>query len=255
MNDSAPKTKGLVWLIAACALGAVFAVGLSPLAHVIPWSWEKKLSYALDLNIPKEECRNNPQAQELMQRLVKRIYPVNSDAAAFSIDVQIVKNPAVNAYATLGGRISVNSGLLKQAESPEEIAGVLAHEIGHVQHRHIMEGAIAHMLTSEGISMIFGGYSSAAEWTQYFLNMDFTRSQEAQADEEGLIRLQQAHVDNQAFRHFFERMEKSGSVPVFLSDHPSNNSRSGMAAKFDNRGATPVLAPEEWQILKNYCNE
>lgn len=260
IEDSAPKIKGLVWVAAACALGAVFALGLAPLAHVVPWSWEKKLSYALNLNIAKGECRNNPQAQELMQRLVTRIYPVNAGDADFSIEVQIVKNPAVNAYATLGGKISVNSGLLRQAESAEEIAGVLAHEIGHVQHRHIMEGAIAHLLTSEGISIIFGGYSSAAEWAQYFLDMDFTRSQEAQADEDGLMRLQAAHVDNQAFRHFFERMEKSGagksnSVPAFLSDHPSNQARSEMAAKFDNHGTTPILTPNEWSVLKNYCGE
>lgn len=249
------KTKGLVWVIAACTLGAAFALGLSPLAHAIPWSWEKKLSHALELNFPKAECRNSPRAQEILQRLVKRIYPVNADDTAFSIDVQIVKDPVVNAFAALGGKISVNSGLLKQAESPEEVAGVLAHEIGHVQHRHIMEGTIDHLLTAEGLNIIFGGHSSTADWTQYFLNMDFTRSQESQADQEGLRRLQKTHVDNQGFRHFFERMGKSGSVPVFLSDHPSNHLRSEMAAKFDNQGATPILTQDEWVVLKSYCSD
>ena len=255
MSDSASKTKGLMWFIAAIVLGVVFALGLSPLAHVIPWSWEKKISYALDFGSSKEECRYSPQEHELLQRLVKRIYPVNSDDSEFSIDVQIVKNPAVNASAALGGKISINSGLLKQADSPEEVAGVLAHEIGHVQHRHIMEGTIAHMFTAEGINMIFGGNSSTADWTQYFLNMNFTRSQEAQADEEGLRRLQKAHVDNQAFKHFFERMEKLGSVPVFLSDHPSNILRSEMVAKFDNQGTTPVMTQDEWLVLKSSCSE
>jgi predicted Zn-dependent protease len=253
--SASSKTKGLMWFIAAIALGVVFALGLSPLAHVIPWSWEKRLSNALDLGASKEECRYSPQAHELLQRLVKRIYPVNPDDSAFSIDVQIIKNPVVNAYAELGGKISINSGLLKQAESAEEVAGVLAHEIGHVQHRHIMEGTIAHMLTAEGINMIFGGHSSTADWTQYFLNMNFTRSQEAQADEEGIGRLQQAHVDNQAFKLFFERMEKSGSVPAFLSDHPSNHLRSEMVARFNNHGATPIMSQDEWMILKDSCSE
>ena len=255
MSDSPSKTKGLMWLIAAIALGVAFALGLSPLAHVIPWSWEKRISYALDFGSSKEECHYSPQAHELLQRLIKRIYPVDSGDSAFSIEVQIVKNPVVNAYAALGGKISINSGLLKQAESPEEVAGVLAHEIGHVQHRHIMEGTIAHMLTAEGINMMFGGHSSTADWTQYFLNMNFTRSQEVQADEEGLRRLQIAHVDNQAFKHFFERMEKSGSMPAFLSDHPANNLRSEMVANFNNQEITPILAQDEWIVLKGFCSE
>jgi len=255
MNDSPSRAKGLLWLIIAITLGAGLALGLAPLAHVIPWSLEKKLSDALGSGFAKHECRHSPQAQELLQQLVKRIYPIDPDDTAFSIDVQIVKDPVINAYATLGGKIAVNSGLLEQAESPEEVAGVMAHEIGHVQHRHIMEGTITHLLTAEGINIIFGGHSSAADWTQYFLNMNFTRSQETQADEAGLMRLQKAHVDNQAFKHFFERMEKSGSVPVFLSDHPSNNLRSEMVAKFDNHGTTPILTQDEWKVLKDYCGE
>ncbi len=254
MSASA-KTKGLIWLIAAIGLGVAFALGLSPLAHVIPWSWEKRLSYALDFGSSRQECRYSPQAHELLQRVVKRIYPLDSEDSAFSIDLQIVKNPVVNAYAVLGGKISINSGLLKQAESPEEVAGVLAHEIGHVQHRHIMEGTIARVLTAEGINIIFGGHSTAADWTQFFLNMNFTRSQEALADEEGLRRLQKAHVDNQAFKRFFERMEKLGSMPAFLSDHPSNHLRSEMIAKFDNQGITPIMTQDEWTILRASCSE
>lgn len=253
MSDSPSRIKGMMWLITAIALGVIIALGLSPLAHVIPWSWEKKLSSALDLSPSKNECRYSPQAQELFQRLVKRIYPLSSDDEAFTIDARIVKDPAVNAYASLGGKISVNSGLLKQAQSPEEVAGVLAHEIGHVKFRHIMEGTIAHLFTSEGINLIFGGHSSTADMAQYFVNMGFTRSQEAQADEEGLKRLQQAHVDNQAFKHFFERMSKSNSVPVFLSDHPTDPSRAEMVAKFENQDTTPILNQDEWMILKGAC--
>lgn len=250
----ASKTKGLLWLSGACLLGAIFAFGLSPLARAIPWSWEKRLSRAFDLDFSTQECKYTPQAHQLLQRLVKRIYPVGSEDSLFSIDVRIVKDSTVNAYAALGGKITINSGLLKQAESPEEVAGVLAHEVEHVHHRHIMEGTIAHLLTVEGINTIFGGYSSAGEWTNYFLNMNFTRSQEAQADEEGLKRLQTAQIDNQGFKHFFERMEQLQSVPAFLSDHSSNSARSEMAGKFDNHDAKPIMTADEWKILKNYCD-
>lgn len=241
-----------MWVVMAGLLGMVFAQGLSPLAHLIPWSWEKK---AGGLGVYRASCSGSPQVQMLLEKVAKRIYPLDPGDAAFSINVRVARNEAINAYAGLGGNITVNSGLIKQAESPDELAGVLAHEIGHVQHRHIMQGVIEHALTADGVNMILGGRSSAAQWSRYFLNMNFTRAQEMQADEAGFERLQKAHVDNLGYAHFFGRMEKSGSVPVFLSDHPANRARSEMAAKFDNRGATPIMAPGEWRLLKNDCGE
>jgi len=255
MEDQASKIKGLAWLAGACAVGAVFAFGLSPLAHIIPWSWEKKMGAALAFDLPQQECRANAQAEALLKRLVMRLYPVQPGDTAFSIEVEVVPNPAVNAYASLGGRIFINSGLMKQAQSPEEVAGVLAHEITHVEHRHILEGALAHTLTSEGIKALFGEGSSAAEWSDYFLKMDFTRGQEAQADEGGLKRLQKAHIDNQGFKHFFERMETSGAAADFLSDHPSNGARIEMVENFANQNVTPLMSHDEWKILKSYCGE
>jgi predicted Zn-dependent protease len=253
MNDRPSKLKGSAWLLAACGIGIGLALGLSPVAHAIPWSWEKKLGSALQWETPQQECRYESQAQALLQRLVKRLYPIETEDDAFSIDVQISKNSQVNAYAALGGQIFINSGLLKQAQSPEEVAGVLAHEIEHVRHRHIMQGFLSHLFTSQGISLIFGTQSSAADWAGYFVTMNFSRTQEAEADEEGLRRLQIAHIDNQGFKDFFARMERSGASSVFPSDHPSHQSRIAMAEKFTNDDVTPILTPEEWKVLKDHC--
>lgn len=252
MDDRASKTKGLAWFVLACVIGGGFACGLSPLAHAIPWSCEKALGNLVDTGV-RRECTDNVQAYEALQKLVKRLYPVASEDSDFSIDVHIVEDSAVNAYATLGGKIYVNSGLLKQAGSAEELAGVIAHEIGHVQNRHIMEGVMVHSFTAEGVSMLLGRTSSAG-WVRYFLRMDFTRSQEAQADEAGLMRLQKAHISNKGFRDFFERMQQSGTNPVFLSDHPSNEARMEMTEHFSNQDTQPVMTPDEWHALRNYCN-
>lgn len=253
-QDHASRLKGLVWVVLACLVGVLFAAGLAPLAHAIPWSWETKLGKALDTGLTKRECRYRAQPDALLQRVVQRLYPIESGDHAFSIQVRVVTDPAINAYAALGGKITVNSGLLSKAESPEELAGVLAHEIEHVHHRHIMEGTLVHLFTAEGFQLMFGQHSSAADWVQYFLNMDFTRTQEVQADEDGLRRLQQAHVDNRGFRQFFERMEKTDSTATFLSDHPSNRERLEMARRFDNRDVSPIMTATEWQLLKNYCS-
>jgi predicted Zn-dependent protease len=128
--------------------------------------------------------------------------------------------------------------------------------MGHVQHRHILQGVITHLFTSQAISMIFSaGQSSMADWAKYFFNMSFTRSQEAQADEEGLRRLQKAHVDNRGFRQFFERMEKSETALAFISDHPANTERMQMVEGFDNQNVKPIMTRDEWMILKSYCDE
>jgi predicted Zn-dependent protease len=82
--------------------------------------------------------------------------------------------------------------------------------------------------------------------------MDFTRTQEAQADEDGLRRLQKAHVDNQGFKCFFERMGKEGSASVFFSDHPSGQARMEMIDRFKNQKAQPIMTQAEWEVLKNY---
>jgi predicted Zn-dependent protease len=255
MSDAGSKLKGLAWLFAACVTGLAFAFGLSPMAHVIPFRWESKIAYVLDSDI-SQTCSGNPQSRALLARLVQRIYPLDADDKLFTIDVEIVRNPNINAYAQLGGKITVYSGLLKQAQSAEELAGILSHEIGHVENRHIMQGFITHLFTAEGISMVFSGdTSSMKDWTHYFLNMSFTRSQETQADEAGLERLQNAHVDNRGFRQFFERMETSHAAAAFLSDHPSNDARIAMAESFDNQNVTPIMTPEEWGVLKHYCGE
>lgn len=253
MADRASKIKGLGWVALAFILAVLFAVGIGPLAHVIPWSWEKRLGNILTLDVGDRGCRRNPAADALLRRMVGRVYPLGPDDKGFTIEVEVVKDPAVNAYAGLGGKIKLNTGLLKEAESPEEVAGVLAHEIEHVHHRHIMEGALVHFFTVDGINLIFGNSTSTAVFARYLVNMDFTRSQETQADEEGLCRLQKARVDNRGFRDFFERMEKEKGASTFLSDHPSNRARIEMAERFKTQDPQPIMTKAEWGILKDYC--
>jgi len=245
------KIKGLAWVLLAVGCGVLFAVGLSPLAHLVPWSLESKLGTAVRLASPSKECRANAEVDKDLHRVVSRLYPIEPGDAAFPIEVTLMDNPVENAYAGLGGRISVNSGLVKKAGSPEELAGVLAHEIEHVRHRHIMERMLVNLFTAEGINLVLGGGSTPAKLSKFILNLDFTRSQEAQADSDGLRRLQTAHVDNQGFRRFFERMEKEGAGSAFLSDHPSNAERMEMVDRFKNVDPRPILTPEEWTTLQN----
>ncbi len=251
--DTASKTKGLAWLIVAVILGLTFAYGISPLVRAIPWSWEKNISHVVGSASSIGVCNGTPTEETILKQLVNRLYPLDRDDARFSIDVQIVNVSSVNAFAELGGKIFLNRGLLEKAESPEEVAGVLAHEIEHVRHRHILEGFVVRLMTFEGIQLLFGGSVANVRWTNYFLDMGFTRTQEAQADQGALARLQKAHINNQGFGQFFKRMQESELAPPFLSDHPSNESRSEMVKKFQNQDTKPIMSDEDWKNFKTYC--
>jgi Zn-dependent protease with chaperone function len=253
--DGASKLKGFLWIAVCLVLAVILAVGIAPLARAVPWRWEQKLAVAVGPpDLGAGTCHAAPGAKDALQKLVARLYPAESGDDAFTVDVHVVKLSMINAFAGLGGHIVVTTGLLAHAESAEEAAGVLAHEMEHVRRRHIMQGAMIHMLTAAGLQAVFSGDPSGAEnWAGYFINMSFTRQQEEEADEGGLKRLQAAHIDNSGFKHFFERMEKSGFGEKFLSDHPSSESRAELVDDFKNENTRPVMSAEEWAALKHYC--
>lgn len=254
MADQASKLKGLAWVVGALLLGASFATGLAPLMHAVPWKWEREIASWFPAAAPERICRENPAAEVLLNKLVARLFPLDAEDSRVTINVRVVNDAVVNAYAGLGGNIFIDTGLLQQAESPEELAGVLAHEIEHVKQRHILQNAAVRLITVGGLQIIFTGKSASnVEWLGYFFNMNFTRGQETQADEGGLSRLRDAHIDNRGFRAFFKRMEDNSLIQVFLSDHPENRKRYEMAGKFENIDTKPVMTPGEWSAFKNFC--
>lgn len=244
----ASKRKGLAWLLGAMALGAVVAGGLAPFARAVPWSWERRLGAAIAVDSTPSACPKDAQAQAALQKVLSRLYPLDDAERARPLELRLRQDASVNAFASLGGRLCVNSGLLKEAQSPEELAGVLAHEIEHAVQRHVMQGALVQILSWQGLSAVFGG--GGARLGQALLNMDFTKAQEAKADEGGLKRLQRAGVDTAGLRQFFERMQKEHPNGGWFSDHPADEDRIAMAAQHPTAQPRPVLDAAEWAALK-----
>lgn len=253
MTDKASQIKGLAWILAAAMVAAGLAFGISPLVRAVPWGWEKHWGQVIGTGSSLDRCGHDPQKEELLNQLVRRLYPLDKDDQKFTVDVQVVRNPTINAFAELGGRISLNSGLLENAGSPEEVAGVLAHEIEHVHHRHVLEGFVIRLMTISGLQMLFGGSVTDARWTDFFLHMGFSRMQEVEADQGALVRLQKAHIDNKGFGAFFQRMRNMESVPSFLSDHPADESRYDMVKRYRNEGTKPIMTHAQWVSFKEYC--
>lgn len=248
------KLRGVGW--AALAAGFAFAAsgGLPVLARHVPWGVERWLAGFAPGPSSSALCGagDRPAGRDALARLVARIYPLDAVDRDVPIEVNIVRGDTVNAFATLGGRIYVYDGLVQQAQSPEELAGVLAHEIEHVRHRHIIQGAVVSMATWGGLKAVFGGAVDTGA-AHSLLSLTFSREQEAEADEEGLRRLKAAGVDSAGVVRFFERAARAPSAPALLSSHPADTDRAARAARFAGYPVRPVLEPVAWVALRGLC--
>ncbi len=252
---STSKLKGTVWLCLGILFAGGFSIGLPAMIAKIPWSYEK--NWAVKLESGPEILTCTKASNPLLQKVLKSIYPLSDEDKKFDIEFNIARGSTLNAFAHLGGRIYVYEGLLRQADSIDEIAGVLAHEIAHVARRHILQGVVTRLLTFASFQMIFSGApGSSAEILNLVLNMQFTRDQEREADLDGLVRLQKASVSTLGYSRVFKKLEKiSGGLPDILSDHPPGNRRSEEAKKIVVTNPKEILNPEEWQSLKDICGE
>jgi predicted Zn-dependent protease len=247
------QTKGLLWLAGAALLALVFAAGLPFFAGLVPWSWERRAGDFLGEPGGNSCGKARPEAAAALEKTVRRLYPIYP-ADTFPLQVQVVSGREVNAYASLGGRVYVLDGLLRQAKSPDELAGVLAHELEHVRRRHIMQGFLTHLITTGALRAVAGEGLGKSMGTA-LMKLGFSRGQESQADEGGLRRLRDARVGVEGYARFFDRLESSAIVPALFSDHPSNQSRSELARRYAGGPVEPLLSGAEWKSLKSICGE
>lgn len=236
---SAQQAKGLVWLLLTIGLAVGAAAGLPRLARKVPWSVERVLARLLPVPQPRA-CEGGAEARAALDALVRRLYPLDAEDAALPLGVSVVASKEVNAFAGLNGRVSLNDGLLAAAESPEEAAGVLAHELEHVRRRHVIEGLVSRLVA-------FGGGPA-----RILARLSFGRKQEREADEGGLERLRRARVSTEGYERFFTRDEGS-LLPALLSDHPASADRAELVRRYRGGPSEPVLSAAQWRALRAIC--
>lgn len=133
--------------------------------------------------------------------------------------------PEINAFAAPGGVVVVNAGLLRAVTTPEELAGVLAHEIAHAELRHSLKTLVKGLGLRALVTIALGDLSGSAvaDAAKQLTNLSFSRQAEQEADREGLRRLVAARIDPQGMVRFFERLtkEQTLSPPALLSTHPA----------------------------------
>jgi len=257
-------------LAAVAVLAVVLLVAIPKLARwstaLVPVSWEVALGEgALDqvvellaLMSEEEEIRfcAAPDGRAALNDLMQRLQA--AEEIPYDIKVAVLDHPMVNAFALPGGPVLVMRGLIDFARSPDELAGVLAHEMGHVAARH----SLHKLMEQLGIGFFFGvllgdiSTGTAAVAGETLLLLSYSRDLENEADDLGLARLAAAGLNPRGLADLFERLEgKSGQVPDWmrlLSTHPLDAAR---VAKFAAAPAgESALTEADWHALRNICD-
>ncbi|MEN3976469.1 M48 family metallopeptidase [Emcibacter sp. SYSU 3D8] len=171
------------------------------------------------------------------------------------ITVHVRSSGEVNAFAATGGHIAVLDGLIQQAATPDEVAGVLAHEIGHVKHRHPLK----RLIDVAGIQLIVTGISGdVGAIGTMVLMLNYGRRDEAQADSTALELLDSAGIRPGGLAEFFDRMAQKQKDKInftgFLRTHPPLADRSAMMHGHRPPTAVrPALTDRQWQDVRAVC--
>jgi predicted Zn-dependent protease len=234
--------------------GAAFAPHL-------PYSWRHGLGrYVVKAVTAGDTFCTAAAGRNALDTLVARMVAVSGHSEPVRVEVTVSK--AINAFATPGGSIVVFNGLIDDAESAEELAGVLGHELGHVMKEHPTDGVIRGLGVGFAMTVIFGGSDgglASAAATVHALS--YGRRAEREADAIAADLLEKLNVDPKALASFFARLEKKEDtdgfgVLTYLSSHPATSER---IAATQSRRAPPVpekvLTDEAWQDLKTICKK
>ncbi len=246
-----PKAAALFAGISAAALALVLTLPgwLGPL---VPASWERRAGDAVIGDMGNTLC-HTPAGDAALQRLAAKIDPERPLTR-----VDIANIDMVNAVALPGGRVVVFDGLVQEAESADELAGVVAHEIGHVRERHVMQA----LLRQFGLSILLGGINSDLGSGIFGIaSTSYTRSAEREADDYARKRLAAADISPLGAAAFFKRLkDEHGDGPdwaAWVATHPMPSERQRQFERAARKGADydPALPQQDFAALKSMCRQ
>jgi predicted Zn-dependent protease len=209
---------------------------------------EEKLGNLIVENILDDKSTkiaSNPTLDSAMHVITKRLIS-NIGPTDYEYKIKVIDNPQINAFTLPGGNIFVYSGLIEFSEDPEEVAAVLAHEIGHAEKRHVVKKLVKELGIAIVFSVLTGGDAVILkEVTRTAASTVFDRGQEKEADDYSFALMERSKLEPKAMATFFRRINDKFGGPnesmEILMTHPNNNSR--------------IKASLEYQLQKNFKSE
>lgn len=235
---------------------------------------------------PEDERRIGAQFYRQLQRSVKIIDDPEVNQYIESLGLMLVSNsdnpfqpfrffvidaPSINAFAAPGGYIGIHSGLISSARNEGELASVLAHEVAHITQRHLAraieaQSKSAPLSTAALLAAILLGAQGSGQAAQAAVastiagaqqsSINFTRSNEKEADRTGIAILARSGIDPRAMPDFFERLEQvsrvnKSALPEFLRTHPVTQSRiADSRSRADQHSGAGRIDSDYFQLIK-----
>ena len=202
----------------------------------------------------------NPEGRAALDKMTARL--TEAGDLRYDLNIGVFNHKMVNAFAAPGGQIVIMRGLIDRARTPDEVAAVLAHEIGHVEARDTTRNALRAAGSAGLLALVLGdfaGGSAVVVAAEYTLNASYTREAEAAADVFALDMMEAAGADAEALATFFDSLGKIErtlpDLPEYLSSHPETTDRADAARSFAKTQGrtTPILTDQEWAALQNIC--
>jgi len=270
LNDNAAGGHGVAAIVGWSAAAAISIVAMiwfglplaaDRLAPLVPNTLERRIGDAAEGQIVilfgGKACSGNAAGRAAFDKLMKEI----STAAGFDTPVRatVLDTPVPNAFALPGGKVYLFSGLLTKANDPDEIAGVLAHELGHVRHRDNMRNMIYSGGTSFLIGLLFGdvtGSGALVFASRSLFTASYTREAEQGADDFSISVMHRLGRPTKAMGDLIFRItgNQGDKTLSILANHPLTEDRLKHLTD-ENRPASgpPLLTESEWTALKAIC--
>lgn len=234
---------------------------LASSVEALPTEIDRQIGDAAMVQMRVGEEVTDPAVRALIDEIVERLAP-HAALDGIEFRVRVVESDNVNAFALPGGPIVVFTGLLREAQGPDEVAGVLAHEMAHVTLRHGLRNVAHRAGLSLGLSLLLGDASGWVELAGQAAVLaranDYSREQESAADAEGVRMLLAAGLDPKGLADFFRLLEgqpgtELTGVMSWLSTHPDHRSRiehvERLVAQAEERAAPRPLSAD-WEAVK-----
>lgn len=195
-------------------------------------------------------------ADTALQRITERLIQA-LDSTKYKYEFTIVKKDDINAFTIPGGNIYVFSGLIKLAETPEEVAAVLAHEIGHAEKRHVVSKIMKELSITAVVSILSGGDPSVlTRILKDIIGNSFDREQEEGADKFALQLLEKARISPKNLGQFFERLKEKdldyNKNLEILMTHPHNDKRIDQVRRYKTQnGFKPMPFDINWKKVQD----
>jgi Zn-dependent protease with chaperone function len=269
LDDAAAGRHGIGpiigWSVAATiSIAAVIWFGLplaaDRLAPLVPESLERRIGDAAERQIGiifgAKTC-SNASGRAAFNKLMTEI----SQAAGIDRPVQatVLDTPVPNAFALPGGKVYLFSGLLAKAENPDEIAGVLAHELGHVRHRDNTRNMIYSGGTSFLIGLLFGditGSGALVFASRSLVTASYSREAEQGADDFSVDVMHRLGRPTKPMGELIFRItgNQADNTLSILANHPLTEDRLRRFGDADRPASgAPLLSAPEWTALKAIC--